>query len=415
MALYSNQDGKNSHYSAILEHAKNIKTLKIASAFFSFEDVLFEIAGRDIQIQLIVRLGERTSPSALRSLIGHENIQIRYYTSTKFHPKIYIFGDSSAIVGSANLTKSGFSSNNEISITVDKNAYEFDELLSLFSLYWDNARPLDERAINHAAKVLNNAPVTKYDPEKEIEKVLGEVSVPSEIVVRKEKSKSRSYIEDYERSYQTFNRAFSQLRNIYTGMNRRKVSEDKLPLRIEIDQFTNFIRKELAAGDVYNEQPIRSGEELVSFTQAALNQWFNVDFKYLDTVVENYAKINAKFSSVDGIQKLSLEEIFDTLLVCHAFNEQLRHKEGGIAGLKTVFLRDNKEQEVKESICYLLFGKDKFSERMAHCIYGSYKLAYVGKNSIQELLGWVNKEDIPICNLRTLKSLRYLGAIEGKY
>lgn len=415
MTLYTNQSGQNSLHAALLVHAKNKKTLKIASAFFSFDDVLFEIARGGVRINIVVRLGEGTSLEALRAILGHEDIQVRYYNSRRFHPKFYIFDDSVAIVGSANLTKSGFTTNNEAAVTLSGGADEFDQLVSLFSLYWDNARPLDELALNQAARVFENIPVIKYDPEKELQKLLGEVAVPSESVVRKDKSKFRSYVEEYERSYQNFQRGFQRVRKIYEDAGKRKVSGDILPLRIEIDQFWNFIRKNLATGDIYNEQPVRSGEELTNFTKGVLEKWFEEKFEYLNTVVENYALINKRFASEASIRALSLGEIFDTLCICHAFYEQMRHHAGGTPSFKAAFLRDNSEEEVKETLCYLLFGRDRFSERMAHCIFGAYKLKHVGRSSVQELLGWVNKEEIPICNLRTLMALRYLGAIDGIY
>lgn len=47
---------------------------------------------------------------------------------------------------------------------------------------------------------------------------------------------------------------------------------------------------------------------------------------------------------------------------------------------------------------------------MGNCIFNpEYKLNEFGRSAVQELLGWVNKEGIPICNGRTVKALRYLG------
>jgi hypothetical protein len=47
---------------------------------------------------------------------------------------------------------------------------------------------------------------------------------------------------------------------------------------------------------------------------------------------------------------------------------------------------------------------------MGRCIFDpEYKLNEFGRSAVQELLGWVNSEDIPICNCRTLRSLRWMG------
>jgi hypothetical protein len=47
---------------------------------------------------------------------------------------------------------------------------------------------------------------------------------------------------------------------------------------------------------------------------------------------------------------------------------------------------------------------------MGTCIFSpEYKLNQFGRSAVQELLGWVNKEGIPICNSRTVKALRFFG------
>ncbi len=67
-------------------------------------------------------------------------------------------------------------------------------------------------------------------------------------------------------------------------------------------------------------------------------------------------------------------------------------------------------KQIKKVFKYLLYGKDDFITRMGTCIYDQdYKLNHIARSVIQELLGWVNNENIPICNGRTVKSLRYLG------
>ena len=59
---------------------------------------------------------------------------------------------------------------------------------------------------------------------------------------------------------------------------------------------------------------------------------------------------------------------------------------------------------------YLLFGSDDYVERMGRCIFDpQFHLHEFGRSAVQEVLGWVNRENIPICNNRTLRALRYLG------
>lgn len=48
---------------------------------------------------------------------------------------------------------------------------------------------------------------------------------------------------------------------------------------------------------------------------------------------------------------------------------------------------------------------------MANTIYSDdYKLAEFGQSNVQELIGWRNKEDLPVVNGRTTEILRFFGS-----
>ena len=105
-----------------------------------------------------------------------------------------------------------------------------------------------------------------------------------------------------------------------------------------------------------------------------------------------------------------MEEIFEALDVCHSIHDRLRFFPGGHETLKKVFTSENELKQIQKVISYLLHGQDDFITRMGTCIFvESYSIKQIGRSAVQELLGWVNKEDIPICNGRTVKALRYLG------
>lgn len=59
---------------------------------------------------------------------------------------------------------------------------------------------------------------------------------------------------------------------------------------------------------------------------------------------------------------------------------------------------------------HLLYGKGDIVERMADLIYdSSYKLEQFGQCNVQELVGWINKEELPVINGKTTKVFRYYG------
>lgn len=93
-----------------------------------------------------------------------------------------------------------------------------------------------------------------------------------------------------------------------------------------------------------------------------------------------------------------------------SFHDRFRFYKGGLETLKASFIEHNEEQRVKNTLTYLLYGTGDAVGRMADCIYdGEYKLNEFGKSNVQELIGWINKEELPVINGRTTKVLRYFG------
>ncbi|WP_196584847.1 hypothetical protein [Aliivibrio fischeri] len=78
--------------------------------------------------------------------------------------------------------------------------------------------------------------------------------------------------------------------------------------------------------------------------------------------------------------------------------------------LKASFIEHNEESRVKNTITYLLYRAGDLVGRMADCIYDNeYKLNEFGESNVQELIGRINKEDLPVINGRTTQVLRYFG------
>lgn len=79
--------------------------------------------------------------------------------------------------------------------------------------------------------------------------------------------------------------------------------------------------------------------------------------------------------------------------------------------MKEVFLNENELNKVKNTLIYLLHDKkSSIGKRIANCIYDpNYKLNEFGQSNVQELIGWINNENMPVINGRTTKVLRYFG------
>jgi len=110
--LYSNRNSRRDFIQnavdALITKANNIN---IAVAFLTDTSVLEKLSKQGCKVRIVVRLGFPTSPNALEALLKISNIEARFFSDRSFHPKLYIFGSSGALVGSANLTHSAMTTN----------------------------------------------------------------------------------------------------------------------------------------------------------------------------------------------------------------------------------------------------------------------------------------------------------------
>ncbi|MBU4274107.1 MAG: phospholipase D family protein [Planctomycetes bacterium] len=415
MTLYTNTTGKDSVRNAFFKHSQSVPELLIATPFFSYDEIIKETLklNNECLVRMIVRLGPATSPEALQKIIDNNQVQIRYFTSPQFHSKLYIFGDKVLLVGSANLTSAGFQSNREICIEISPDDDRFDDLLKLYNSYWIQADVLTkERLIEYSKLYKNSSNSGDYKFENEIKNKFGDISPKEGVQVDKKRiSKEKVFLESYRRTYQEFHSAYKSVENIYKKDKRRQQPEEIVPLRIEIDQFFSFVREKYAKGDIWKTAPILGASEQEEIIKEKLEAWFSQRWNYLDnTIPEHIKRINQALSSKSNIENSTMEQIFHALDVCHSIHDRLRFFLGGHETLKKVFTSENDLSQIQKVISYLLHGKDDFITRMGTCIFDdAYSIKQIGRSAVQELLGWVNKEDIPICNGRTVKALRYLG------
>ncbi len=219
-------------------------------------------------------------------------------------------------------------------------------------------------------------------------------------------------MDSYHATYQQFLDSYRTVERVYISQGRRKYDENILPIRIEIDNFLSWVRESKTTGESYLNEPLRAGHVLENKILETIDDWFNSTWKWLDekVVPYSYPTISRILGSAQAIEASSFNEIVQALSCEHSFFDRLRFFPGGHDTHVSEFKSKNEEGRVKKTIKYLLFGKDEFVDRMGNCIYDpEYKLEQFSTSAVQELLGWVNKENIPICNSRTLRALRYFG------
>lgn len=205
MTVFANRSGKDTLRVAFDELVSGVGSVRLAAPFFSYSDGVRRLASR-ADVHLVVRLGPATDPRELGKLLELPNVQVRYFTSSLFHTKLYIFGSRCALVGSANLTDAGMQRNREATVTVPGLSPDFEELSALYETYWDEADVLDPARLAAYREVLAAHPRTRRDKDLEaaLIKEFGLVQPSGGIqdgVPRP--SAARLYLEDYRRAFQS--------------------------------------------------------------------------------------------------------------------------------------------------------------------------------------------------------------------
>jgi hypothetical protein len=401
--------------SALTGAARTDEPVFIATAFFTDYDILKSIARASRRVRLVIRLGFPTSPMALAEAFRDPYVDVRYFTGPSFHSKLYIFGDRVAYLGSANLTNAAAISNQEILAAIPAEDDRFEDLAALYGEYWDQAAVLTADALAEYRQIFDfhkeiDAGISQL--ERKVGDALGHVQFANIDRDKQKKSKENLFVDSYRRTYQEAVSAFNIIREKYIAYGKRKVAEDALPLRLEIDSFFSFVRDHIAMGDKWMEpEPGWNGERLNALNQA-LHQWHAAPFPHLESriVHENYPRLRTVFENENTIRQADSDQLFEALLTLHSFHDSLRFHKGGIPGLRQAFIDGNDPVLVRNSLAYLVHGNGEVVQRMANLIYRSdYKLHAFATANVQEMIGWQNKEELPVINGRTTKILRYFG------
>ena len=403
-----------------------VSDVYIAVAFFTEGEVVKEILDDDCHVRMVVRLGFPTNPDALRSLISNPDIEIRYYSDASFHSKLYIFGDKVALLGSANLTRNALLTNQEVVVSIDSEDPRFNELASLFSDYWNEAQVLTPGSLDVYEEVYKKYEKARRDVNRIDEETwtkIGKTVFPNIKRGERKKSKENIFLDTYRKTYQETVVAFERIKEVYESVGRRKNGFTNIPIRLEIDSFFSFVRETHATQESWLDQPIGWSDDRKALALNHINEWLETKWPHYDETIchTNYPRIKKTLGSEKSIKYATYDEIIEALVVLHSFHDRLRFFSGGLNALKNSFKKSNDISQVKESLIYLLFGTGDIVKRMADLIYDdsyklssltyddSYKLSFFGQAGVQELVGWMNKEELPIINGRTTKVFRYYG------
>ena len=406
MRIITNSDGVNNRMKQLLlAQAQPGTEIKIASAFFTSFETLEKMAANQTEIKMVIRLNSGTSPAALKKAIALQNVSIRVFTDTSFHPKFYIFGNRVAYLGSSNLTNSGLIFNQEVNIEIDGEEPVFSELEDAFVEYWNTAHLLEMKDVESFATIIKNLKPSP-DPSYQIKSIIGDFKFNNTGL---EKDKLSDFIEGFKREYQIFLKKHKELENIYTNTNLRRYPA--VPLRFEIDRFIWWIREIYANDQAVRVAPKRTNDELEEFIRPLIQEFHSSKNNFLQLSPEpRYKVLNTVFGSTKSINTMPILEIVDALQFVYAFHESFRRFVSDWKKVESFFIVPNSEIKIRKTLNYLLHGIDSYQERIYRCSKDEkYRLKHFGLNSCTELFGLVNNEDVPIRNSRTVNSMKWLG------
>jgi len=414
--LWTNRNAHGDFFrNGITEHQEGVSEIYAAVAFFTDSELLRQFAENECHIRIVVRLGFPTNPKALADLLAYPNIEVRYFSDRSFHPKLFIFGDRVALVGSANLTGCALMTNQEVVVSVESKDSRFDRLSALFSEYWAQSQVLTADVLTsykEAYAKASSASKTIKEIEREFESDIGKSVFQNIGRDGLKKSKEMVFLESYRRTYQESVSAFDSIAKVYKDKNKRRAKSESFPLTQEIDSFFSFVRDNFATKEHWNETELGWSTEKSGLLSSHIDEWLEVGREHFDNTIcnINYPLISDVLGSESSIERASYDEIMQALVVLHSFHDRLRFYSGGLTALVDAFKNANNVMNVKSSLKHLLYGKGDVVRRMADLIYDErYKLPQFGKSNVQELVGWINKDGLPVINGRTTKVLRYYG------
>lgn len=388
----------------------------VAVAFFTEAEVVQRFLENGCSVWLIVRLGFPTNPYALDKVKDHPNVKLRVYSGRTFHPKLYIFGDQIALVGSANLTNAAITGNQEVMVSIKAEDERFAELAAIFQDYWDGAdMPTPEmlKLYKELYRQFERHDNAAEMLAREAAEKLGNTSPDNINRGKKKPAKQSLFLSHFRKAYQEGVAAFSLVRRVYEASGYRKASESDIPLRLEIDSFISFVREREAIGESWQTGPYRTPAEQEPLIRALIERWKETPWPhFVDKIVgENYPRLKRVFADRASLIAADDGTLFDALATLHSFHDRFRFFEGGLKTWREVFPKSNEPKRARECLAYLVFGDGDIVERMANLIYDPrYKLDEFGQANVQELIGWCNREELPILNGRTTKVLRFFGS-----
>ncbi|MBV4469934.1 phospholipase D family protein [Pseudomonas siliginis] len=411
--IYTNSSGQDQVQKPYTAYMARASRIRIAVPYFTRELEIMQAAARGASIELLVGLNRITNPSALRRVLDTPNCSVRYFTDG-FHAKIFLFDDV-AMLGSANLTEGGISSNREAVVVFDQLGDE-ERMLSLeifFAQVWESAEVLTQQVFKQFRDAWDKA--SRLGSPDAPFQVLRDVEPPSVLAGSEKKSARQYFLSNLQKSiYEQYRPAFAEVSEMLHNRGSQRAEFVGFDPAFETNRFLNWVRLEHAVGDAsWQDAPLRSEKDRRHLVGSFVEHWISTTTPHIP---EDYFQMLAQLQRVMGkpesISASSQEQLAHALICVHAFKQQLRFTLGGEEALPEKFweLNHGNLLRVKSSLINLVHGDDDFAERICSVLYDQRcKIGGFGRFCALELVGTIKPEQVPPINGRMAKALRYLG------
>ncbi|MEK7994069.1 MAG: phospholipase D family protein [Planctomycetota bacterium] len=376
--------------------------IRAAVAFVSDDELIRSWLKKGLLVRLLVALQPPTDPYVLRRLLGSwpATLEIKFYPPG-FHSKVVIFLDHGqpvfAQVGSSNFTGGGLFSNLETNVLL-QSTRQVQPVLGQFQQAWQRAAVLSPDDLDKYQAY--------FEATKRQRREIAAVQVRFErkaLVPRLRRVRPDRVVKE-AKDYLAFWKTVDEVIGIVKPVSRREWP--KVPVYLTVDHFWHWL---VTIWDKQGITAIRSSTE----TRKKMLPRLFLQYARWDRSHDDYTRTDMKKNS-DYLRCLLQTQKIRTLTKTQAREVYRGLHSGRLRSVRfsadRTFASNNALAQIRKALGYLLEPTGDVEKRISALLPGGrYHLVEFGPSAIQELLGWVSPERMPLRNDKADKALEMLG------
>lgn len=374
--------------------------IQVGVAYLSSAEPVESWLKRGVPIRLVVALQPPTDARVVRTLINSFPVQLeaKFY-SAGFHSKLLIFFRKGkpfcAQVGSSNLTGGGLRSNLETNVIL-REPKQLKELVGHFNNIWKGSGDLQPTDIDHYQEHIRPKVSEATGAPKRAQGSGGRKFESNSQIPPKVCKEARDYLR--------FWKSVDDVVKTVAPISKQEFP--KMPPYLSVDHFWHWVVKvwdQKGLKQISGDSKTRANRLPYLFEEYAA--WYKGSPKY---------KSSAANRNSNDLRKILARNRLPTLTKPLAGSVYERLQSGRMRakrfGANKTFTISNSLSDIKRAFNYLLWSEDDIQKRISSLLpRGPYHLKGFGKSNVQELIGWVHPDEMPIRNNKADKAVEMLG------